>query len=420
MVKLAANPPADFVNHIADLARQIWEGHDFGGVDPTLIQTYGNRLEEAIQKGYGQPLVNIDFDTPDHELVKTLLDNTWQFSAAKSYAQLRDMSEALVGPDGRIRSWKEYRKTVGDISGKHLGWLRTEYDSAIAGAQMAKKWKQIWEQRGILPLLQFDAVLDGSTTDGCRSLDGIILPVEHWLWDIIFPLNHFRCRSTVRQLRNGEITPDSELPPTDWIPAMFRVNLGKRGLAFPSDHAYFDGMPPEVYEASRRYFPYERQFDIMDLPQGHQGMVRQHFMTDTGSRDYQRVWDIAQEKAKDKVVVDILPTLNPDKYPAERNIIFKGAKKNKSPDLRIDNTYVEEEGSSNSANLNNIKHAIDEGYRQANHVIVSLSQPIPRQVMERVAKSRFIDHKDLNIVEFWADGKFDLIRREDLLKSRGQ
>jgi len=165
-----------------------------------LVQTYGNRLQEGIEKGFGQQLVNIDFDSPDHALISSLLDNTWQFSAAKTYTQLRDMGAALVGPDGQIRSWQDFKREVAGISSKQLGWLRTEYDSAIAGAQMASKWKQIWEQRHILPLLQFDAVIDGHTSAICTSLDGVILPVEDPFWQQFYPPNHFNCRSTVRQL----------------------------------------------------------------------------------------------------------------------------------------------------------------------------------------------------------------------------
>src|SRR5690606_26759025 len=145
------------------------------------------------------------------------------------------MGAALVGPDGQIRSWQDFKREVAGISSKQLGWLRTEYDSAIAGAQMASKWKQIWEQRHILPLLQFDAVIDGHTSAICTSLDGVILPVEDPFWQQFYPPNHFNCRSTVRQLRKGTPTAPDKIVYPEKMPGIFRVNLGQRGLAFPTD-----------------------------------------------------------------------------------------------------------------------------------------------------------------------------------------
>src|SRR5690606_28446829 len=117
-----------------------------------------------------------------HALISNLLDNTWQFSAAKTYTQLRDMGAALVGPEGNIRPWNDFKREVAGIASKQLGWLKTEYDSAIAGAQMASKWRQIQEQKDILPYLQFDAIIDGHTSDICTNLDGVILPVDDPFW----------------------------------------------------------------------------------------------------------------------------------------------------------------------------------------------------------------------------------------------
>jgi SPP1 gp7 family putative phage head morphogenesis protein len=127
--------------------------------------------------------------------------------------------------------------------------LRTEYDTAIASAQMASKWVDIKADKDILPLLQYDAVIDGRTSDICIDFNEIIRPVDDGFWDQFYPPNHFGCRSTVRQLSEGEPTNINNLAVPEKIPEMFKVNLGKRGLAFPPGHSYYIGTPQEALDA---------------------------------------------------------------------------------------------------------------------------------------------------------------------------
>jgi len=204
------------------------------------------------------------------------------------------------------------------------------------------------------------------------------------------------------------------------MPGIFRVNLGQRGLAFPTDHAYFDGMPPEVYEQGRRYFPYDRQFDILDTPEELPGILRQHFMAETEKPDYARVYKRAVERLTIRQVIDIMPNLPADSYPVERRIIFPDAKPGMSPDLRIAGTLTEEKGSLNSRNTNNIKHSIDRSSLQADFVIISLSQKVNRDELERLANSRFIDHKDLKVVEYSYEGETIRYERGEFIKSQSQ
>src|SRR5690606_32266181 len=131
-----------------------------------------------------------------------------------------------------------------------------EYQTAIAGAQMASKWEEIQRMKATYPLLEFIAVEDDHTTALCRSLDGGIRPVDDAFWMQFYPPNHYNCRSTVKQLRKGNITPDDETAGAE-IPELFQVHLGHGGLPFPEDHAHFEGPPPAVMKASRQFYPYD-------------------------------------------------------------------------------------------------------------------------------------------------------------------
>ena len=404
-LELSAEIPEGIGRYIEKLIRDIWENKAIEkGYDPVLIQAYGEKLSVAIKKGYGQNYSEIDFKSPDYGMLRSLEENVWQFSAAKTYSQLKEMSDALMKPDGTLRTFDEFRIQSTLISGRQLRHLKTEYNTAIIGAQMAKKWKSIQEQRHLYPLLEFIAIEDDKTTPLCRTLNGVIRHVDDPFWSIYYPPNHYGCRSTVRQLKEGVITPDDKIA-FPKIPEIFKVNLGQRGLAFPEDHAYFEGMPEEVMKRSREYFPYNMQFDILDVSDTLEGLVRQHFMVDTSSGDYSRLLELALERGKlEKVLIDILPTMDPTSYPAQRNIIFPDARPGKSPDLRIDRILWEEENSTRSFSINNIKHAIGAGSKQADHVIITLSEEVDKVILDRLANGRWRDHGELKEIVFRFNG----------------
>lgn len=346
----------------------------------------------------------MEFRSPDYGMLRSLEENVWQFSAAKTHSQLRELSDALRKPDGSLRTFDEFRIQATLISGRQLRHLRTEYNTAVIGAQMAKKWMSIQEQKHLYPFLEFVAVEDDRTTPLCRTLNGVVRHVDDPFWTRYYPPNHYSCRSTVKQLKDGEITPDDRIVPPD-IPEIFRVNLGQRGLAFPEDHAYFEGMPEELMKKSREFFPYNMQFDILDASDGLEGLVRQHFLVDTSSGDHPRILELALQRARDgKVLIDILPTMDPTTYPAQRNIIFPDAKPGKSPDIRIDRILWEEENSTRSFSINNIKHAIGAGSKQANHVVVTLSEEVDKEILDRLANGRWMDHRELKEIVFRFNG----------------
>lgn len=409
-VELAA-APKDYEDHIQALIQQIFDLQKAPVFDEVLFKTYGNKLTQAMLNGYGINLKQVDWSTASSKTVTELLNNVWSFSAAKTYTQLKDFGALLVKPDGSYRNFKDFKIEAERIAKTQLTWLKAEYNNAVGGAQMVALWKKIQAEKDILPLLQFDAVLDKGTTALCESINGVIKPVDDPFWLIYFPLNHWGCRSTVRQLRRGEITPDEDISYPE-LPAMFKTNLGEKGLIFPLDHPYFTETPPEVYAAARAYTPYPAQFDVIEESNVLEGLVRQHYLTDTNSKDYQRLLKIALDKAKKQgTVVDILPTLNPNKYADQRVIIFPDAKIGKSADLRINGKLVEEEASTISANFNNIKHAITAGSKQADHVLISLSEPIKIETMKRLAIGRFKDHKLLQTIEFVFNGVYTLFKR---------
>lgn len=417
-VELQTEIPSGYGSYIEKLAREIFRKKALEkGFDPELIQIYGERLSKGIKKGFGRDYFEIDLQGPDYGMLHSLERNVWQFSAAKTHSQLREMSDALRKPDGTLRTFEEFRIQTTIITGKHLRHLKTEYRTAVKGANMADRWNGIQERKHLYPLLEFIAIEDDRTSLLCRTLNGVIRPVDDPFWSMYYPPNHYNCRSTVRQIKDGGITPEEGIVAPD-IPEIFKVNLGQRGLAFPEDHAYFEEIPEEVMRESRKFFPYGMQFDILEAGSV-KGVIRQHYMADPSKVDYGIVTTVARElAAMERVVVDIMPEIMD---PVHRRTVLPDAKGLTNPDLRVDKVLVDIK-SVQSTRYNTLRTAIDKAYRQVNVVIVDLPMPISEIEMFRVANGRFLDHKDLKEIYFRIDGDYFLFRRgtrEAIRKSKG-
>jgi SPP1 gp7 family putative phage head morphogenesis protein len=236
-----------------ELALQIWElkGMPKNLINKTVTNAVANHLWAGVTNGYGKEanLFNdgkLDFQTPNFKQLANLQQNVWHFSAAKNYTQLRELSNALLNEDGKLRTFKEFKTAALTINEKQFNqYLNAEYNLAVAGATMAAKWVDIKANADVLPYLQFDAVIDKTTTDICRPLNGTVLPINHPFWNTYYPPNHFNCRSTVRQVSGLKPTAETAIPAID-IKPLFQTNLGKQGLAFPDKHSYYTNIPEGI------------------------------------------------------------------------------------------------------------------------------------------------------------------------------
>jgi hypothetical protein len=240
---------------ILAMLEQVWKdkGMPAGLINKEVTTAIAERLWSAVLEGYGADFSTLDWDTPDYRMLEALEQNIWHFSAAKNYTHLRQLSGALLAPDGKLRTKAQFFEEAFKINKTQVrSHLATERELAIAGSQMASKWVDIQADQETFPYVEFDVVMDGRTTELCTSLNGVIVPIGHPYLKTYYPPNHFNCRTTVRKRRNGKVTENLPYPE---IPDMFRTNLGEQGLIFPINHAYFDGLPSEVTDKADKWKP---------------------------------------------------------------------------------------------------------------------------------------------------------------------
>jgi len=86
--------------------------------------------------------------------------------------------------------------------------------------------------------------MDENTREEHAKLNGVIKRIDDPFWDKYYPPNGWGCRCEAIQLSTSKAkeTPNGKIQLPS-IPEMFRINFGKRGLAFPLGHPYYKQIP---------------------------------------------------------------------------------------------------------------------------------------------------------------------------------
>jgi SPP1 gp7 family putative phage head morphogenesis protein len=190
---------------------------------------------------------HLETDTPDYEMLKKLEESVYQFSAAKNYAQIKAISQALLNEEGQLRNFAQFRTAAAAINNEFVNqWLQAEYNYAVASAQMASRWQQIQTNKEVLPLLRYDTAGDERVRLEHQELDNVVRPVDDEFWKTYYPPNGWNCRCDVQQLDSGRITPMEKISLPEKMSEMFKYNAGIKGIAFPPGHPYYDGLPDDI------------------------------------------------------------------------------------------------------------------------------------------------------------------------------
>lgn len=203
-----------------------------------------NYLKGGLYKGFGMDLDKaVKVGGKDLDLLEQLRENIYMFSAGKTYHEVKEISGLLVDENGEVRTSSEFNKLGRETYDTwNSDYGKTEYNTAIAQAEMASKWNEIEKNKEILPFLQYSAI--GDACDICAPLDGMIAKVDDPVWDSVAPVNHFNCLCTLLQLDEGEPTEGREdlvAGVEDKMQPLWINNAGKTGEVFNKEHPYFDG-----------------------------------------------------------------------------------------------------------------------------------------------------------------------------------
>jgi len=367
--------PKEYNDFLEDFAEEylkiIYEnkgGNIFDNQDKIIEQ--GKIFSNVIVK---------DFTTPDYLTIANLQKNVWQFSCAKNYQELKDLSLALVDDNGKIRSFSDFVEKATKITVKQNGWLQTEYNQAIIGAESASRWSEMENDNAVVNLI-YRTVGDSYVRDEHQLLDGVVRPKNDAWWNINYPPNGWGCRCAAEADFFSQITPTNQLPNVT-IPPMFRQNLAKAGLIFPKGHPYFKDIPRKELDLALKYIPIENAFYKQKLKDGDTviGKILISAMVDKKELikgiDASKIFLKHQKDAK----IELLPKIEVQKNTKERDIEFR--KKTfgeeylkkfplKNPDLRLNGEFADFKIVSGS--YSSVQKAIKDGKKQAKIILIKV------------------------------------------------
>lgn len=262
--------------------------------------------------------------------------------------------------------------------------------------KITRKWVAIQANKASLPLLQFDAVLDSRTSPICKPLDLVIKPVDNPFWNTYYPPNHYRCRSTVKQLQSGKVTPNHEVVHLEkGIPDMFKTNLAKSGMIFPAGHSYWEGMPEKVFQDTIKLMPYDMQFDYIDKDL-FKGRLRVHKDYKIGD-DHNLIYQISAELASKGNFIDIMPKIHQNEIDWRR-IIYPDGIFNKNPDIRFNGILGDIKQPGVPLKRKSIIQRINKANSQGKIAIVNLQEKFDQNELDNIVKNIF-NKKDNKLIE---------------------
>lgn len=193
--------------------RKIYDGFDTSKeIEPSAWR----EVLRIINSGAVQGFTESNYPpTHDESFLRSIRHSNEVFSAFKVHTMATKMADRLIGEDGKLRSYEEWRKAVAPIASHHVGsWLRTEYDTAVIRAHQAADWREFEHNKDIFPNLEWMPTTSPSPEAGHAAFWGkpVILPVDDPFWQEHRPGDRWNCKcsleptdTTVQRLDDEEL-----------------------------------------------------------------------------------------------------------------------------------------------------------------------------------------------------------------------
>jgi SPP1 gp7 family putative phage head morphogenesis protein len=374
-----------------------------GQPDAELTRATAEHLWKGVKKGWNTNGENIKYGTPEQRLLIQMRYNTFVTSIFKHHHFSIDMARELFDEHGKVRSFSDFKKAVKDkVDPKYnKTWLKTEYNTAYASGQMARKWQEYVKKGGYLVYV---AVMDARTRYDHANMNGARYPVGHPFWSTHYPPNGFNCRCTTRwDGTEGETVPAQHV---DEIPAMFQNNVGVTGQVF-KDSPYFtvDGafkedadnlfgfktpIDPEKYRANLQLYEKlieDKNFKISFVDNLNGGFVFRSVKADAAELAMNVNASKALASQGDSVII-------------KEVVNHPGAK---NSDILLNGLSAEIK-TNMSATSNAIDTALRTGKDQANTVVLNIQSKISVSTLEQAIYNRVRRVKSIEKVIVIRDG----------------
>lgn len=205
---------SDYLALINFLGEKIKSGElSPSDLNADLVEKIYNDVSKPVKTEYGKKFIDYDYKEPG-SLIQKFKKNLWQFSCAKTLAELEQVNQLLLDKNGRVKPDHLFKDDLKKANFQfNHNYLQAEIQTAKRGAQMAHLWSKFVEQSHIYPNLVYRTVGDDRVRPDHAILNGIVKPVDDPFWRTYYPPNGWRCRCTVMNT-SEDITPVKYDDPT--------------------------------------------------------------------------------------------------------------------------------------------------------------------------------------------------------------
>lgn len=201
-----------------------------------LIKQIYEDLNKPMQSTYGKNWANFDYKEPGN-LIQKFKKNLWQFSGAKTLAELEKINSHLVDKSGRIRPYHEFKDLVEKENiNFNYNYLQAEYQTALRGSQMAHQWAKFQKNKDLFPNLEYRTAGDSRVRKEHEKLNKVVKHIDDPFWKTYYPPNGWRCRCTVVPTA---APADSRIVEDENVLPEFRGNVATDEEIFTSKGSFF-------------------------------------------------------------------------------------------------------------------------------------------------------------------------------------
>ena len=351
--------------------RKVHGGFDtMSSIEQGIWREILSHINEATVNGLLQAKA---VPTHNEAFLSALRHSNEVFAAFKVHALQQEVAAKLLTPDGRLKSFAEFRRDVEGITSHQCGaWLQTEYDTAVIRAHNAADWQAYEANRDIMPNLRWLPTTAAEPEAGHRAywVARLNLPMDDPFWQHHHPGDHWNCKCSLEQ-NNDPVCRPSDIPADPPQPGLDN-NPGKDHHTFSDNHPYFPkgctscpfnkgvkniaratfrNEKKHCYQCSKinlalpkdkesmKKISAEQKHEIYSMPINRQfeevgKNVFKHVLKATDEEDYARLLDVANAYADKGMKVWILPEIHKSEVSIRKRIGLPS--KTHTPDLWID------------------------------------------------------------------------------------
>jgi len=401
------------------VARWIYKNRkrtiDADDLNENAVQPLLGGINAVLQDGFNR---GIEHSVPDR-MKQNLSENVYLFSGAKTYAELKELSEMLLDDTGNIKPFSKFWQDVESIHPKYnRSYLQAEYIFATQSAQMASKWSD-YEADGDRYNLQYRTAADDRVRDSHRVLHNTTLPPSDPFWKDYFPPNGWRCRCTTVQVRKSKY-PESDsyeaqnlgAQSTEGRNNIFRFNPGKEQVIFPKHHPYLKSITAEEKSKIMESITEGIFIPVKAFKNG--GKYFEHELIDKKKSDYKLVKNIGIEFARlgKKVKATPLVHFKSDEYQSIYKRLIGTKYERKCPDLLINGNFYEVESYTPPFKRDKISGMFTKGLKQSSNIIINNTKGASDRHIKKIIHDRIRIGQSIDEVWLYEKGNIRLFYKK--------